>query len=85
MRLREGFITHKMCDEHFTVSTDGTFNGIVRSNATAAFIVECLQEETTEQEIIQKMMVKYNAPSDIIKEDVKKILDTLRGIKALDE
>lgn len=85
MKLKDGFITHETCDEHLTVSTNGAFNGIIRSNATAAFIVECLKEETTEQEIIQKMMAKYNAPSDIIEEDVKKVLDTLRGINALNE
>lgn len=85
MKLKEGFITHATSDEHLTISTNGAFNGIVRSNPSAAFIVECLKEEITEQEIIQRMLKKYDAPSDIIEEDVKKILDILRGIKALDE
>ena len=85
MKLKEGFITHETCGEHVMVSANGTFSGIVRSNATAAFIVNCLAEETTEQEIVRKMLAKYDAPSAIIEADVKKILDTLRGIGALEE
>lgn len=85
MKLKQGFITREMYGEHLMVSAGGTFNGFVRSNATAAFIVECLAEETTEAEIVQKMLEKYGAPAEIIAEDVKKILDTLRSIGALDE
>lgn len=85
MKLKDGFVTREMYGEHLMVSTDGAFNGLVRSNAAAAFIVECLAEETTEQEIVQKMLAKYDAPTEILEEDVKKILNTLRDVDALEE
>lgn len=85
MKLKNGFITREMYGEHLMLSTNSAFSGFVRSNATAAFIVECLGEETTEQEIIRKMLEKYDAPAEIIAEDVSSILKTLRSIGALDE
>ncbi|MBQ9080126.1 MAG: PqqD family protein [Clostridia bacterium] len=85
MKLKSGFITREMADEQIMVSSTGDFSGLIRSNKTAAFIVNCLRTDTTEEEIIKKMLEKYDASEDVIKEDVEKILDTLRGVGALDE
>lgn len=85
MKLNNEFITREMDNQQFMISASGKFSGLVRSNKTAAFIVDCLANDTTEDEIVQKMLAKYNAPEDIIRKDVKKILDTLRRIGALDE
>ena len=80
MKLNNEFITREMDNQQFMISASGKFSGLVRSNKTAAFIVDCLANDTTEDEIVQKMLAKYNAPEDIIRKDVKKILDTLRRI-----
>lgn len=86
MKLKDGFITHESDGEHITVSAGGSnFNGLIRSNKTAGFIVECLKEDITEEEIIEKMLAKYDAPREIIASDVAKILAKLRSIGALDE
>lgn len=86
MKLKDGFITHETGDEQIMVSAGETkFSGLVKSNATAAFIVNCLKEDTTEKKIVEKMLEKYDAPEDVISADVKKILDKLRSIGALDE
>lgn len=86
MKLKEGFITHESEGEHITVSAGGSaFSGLIRSNGTAGFIVECLKTETTQEEIVRKMLEKYDAPREVIAADVGKILATLRGIGALDE
>jgi len=77
-------MSREIAGEHILLSSDGTFSGMVRSNQTAAYIVDCLNKETTEAEIIAQLMAKYDAPEAIIAEDVRKILDILRGIGALD-
>lgn len=84
MKLKSGFISREMAGENILLSVDGSFSGLVRSNQTAAFIVNCLAEEITEAEIIARLMAKYDAPEAIIAEDVRKILGILRGIGALD-
>jgi len=86
MKLKPGFITQDIDDTQFLVPVGaGAFNGVARNNATAAFIVNCLKRETTEEAIVDAMCAKYDAPRETIAADVKEILNTLRGIDALEE
>ena len=86
MKLKDGFITHEMGDMQIMIASgDLAFSGLVRSNKTAAFIVDSLKEETTKEAIVDAMAEKYNAPRDTIARDVEAILDQLRSIGALDE
>ena len=86
MKLKPDFITQTIEDTQFLIAVGGeAFSGIVRSNKTAAFIVDQLKTETTEEQIIDAMCTKYDAPRETITADVKEILDTLRRINAIDE
>ena len=86
MKLKNGFITHEMGDQQVMVAAGDTgFGGLVRSNKTAAFIVDCLKEETTKEKLVDAMTAKYNAPKNVIERDVDIVLDKLRSIRALDE
>ncbi len=86
MKLKDGFITRQTDGEQIMVSVGDTkFSGLVRSNKTAAFIVDCLKSETTKEAIVNAMAEKYDAPKDILERDVGGILEKLRSIGALDE
>ena len=86
MRLKDDLVTQDIDGTQFLVPVGAeAFHGIVRSNKTAAFIVNCLKEETTEEQIVDAMCARYAAPRDEIVADVRGILDTLRGINALEE
>ena len=67
------------------LDTSSSFAGLIRSNKTAAFIVECLKEETTEDTIVEAMFEKYDAPSDVLTKDVSDVIEKLRKVGALDE
>lgn len=86
MKLKNGFVTHEMDGEQIMVATgEARFSGLVRSNATAAFIVDCLKEETTRAQIVAAVLEKYDATEERVGADVDKILASLRSIGALDE
>lgn len=85
MKLKENFITQDMDGEQIMVAADGGFAGMVRSNATAAFIVDCLKEGTTREAILDAMEKKYDAPREVMSADVDIVLMNLRKIGALDE
>ena len=86
MKLKSDFITQDIDDTQFVVPVGAeAFQGIVRSNKTAAFIVDCLKEDTTEEKIVDAMCAKYAAPREEIAADVAEIINTLRGINALEE
>lgn len=86
MKLKEGFVTHEMGGQQIMVGTGSTnFSGMVRSNSTAGFIVECLKTSVTRDEIIEKMLEKYDVSREVVSADVDKVLAKLRSINALDE
>ena len=86
MKLKEGFITHEINGEQIMVATGAAkFSGMVRSNAVAAFIVDCLKKETSVEDILDSMQEKYNGSREVMKKDVEKILTKLRSIDALEE
>lgn len=88
MKLRDGFITYTTDGEQIMVAAGAAaahFQGMVRSNRTAAYIVDCLMVETTEAELVDRMAAKFDAPREVIARDVARILVQLRQIGALDE
>lgn len=86
MKLKESFITQNIDGEQIMVSADSNaFCGIVRSNATAAFIVDTLGQETTEEGIVAAMLEKYDVAEETVRRDVQAILEKLRSIGAIDE
>lgn len=86
MKLKNSFITHTVADEHITVATgNAEFSGLVRSNATAAFIIEALKGETTPEAITDALCEKYDAPREVVLADVMGIIEKLRVIGAIDD
>ena len=61
-----------------------SFSGLVRSNETAGFIVECLKKTVTEDDIVHAMTDAYDAPEAVVRRDVKGILKKLDSIGAIE-
>ena len=85
MKLKESYITHDSDGEQILLDTSSSFAGLIRNNKTAAFIVECLKEDTTEEKIVEAMLEKYDAPKDVLAKDVSAVIEKLRKVGALDE
>ena len=85
MKLKKEFITHDTGKEQLMISAGGSFNGMVRSNSTAAAIIDLIKTETTEEAVIEAMLNIYDVDREVLTADVRKVIDTLRGIGAIDE
>ena len=85
MKLKDTYITHDSDGEQILLDTSSSFAGLIRSNKTAAFIVECLKEDTTQEKIVEAMFEKYDAPKDVLARDVADVIEKLRKVGALDE
>ncbi|MBR4626513.1 MAG: PqqD family protein [Ruminococcus sp.] len=87
MKLNPKFLTHVTKGEHYIISTSDTkFKGIVKNNETAAFIVECLKTDTTETDVVDKLLAEYKgADRPTVERDVAGIISKLRSIGALVE
>lgn len=86
MKLKRNFVTQNVGDTQFMVATGSeSFSGMVRSNRSAAFIIDCLRYETTKEEIVEKMLEKYEVDEETVSRDVDVILASLRRIGAVEE
>ena len=85
MKLKDTYITHDSDGEQILLDTSSSFAGLIRSNKTAAFIVECLKEETAQEKIVEAMFEKYDAPKEVLAKDVSEVIEKLRKVGALDE
>ena len=86
VKLKSSFISNIIDGKQVMIDMDkGGFKGIVRSNSTAAYIIDQLKSETTRDEILDKMAERYDAPRDVMGRDLDDILNRLQGIGALEE
>ncbi len=85
MKLKKEFVTHTTDNEQLMIAVNGSFNGMVRSNSTAAAIIDLLKKDTTREEIILAMLDTYDVERSVLEPDVDRILAALRGIGAIDE
>lgn len=85
MKLKDSFIVYNKGDDHILIDSSNSFSGLAHSNKTAAFIMECLKSETTEAEIVGKMLEKYDATEEEVKKGVNNVIEKLRSIGALEE
>ena len=85
MKLKDTYITHDSDGEQILLDTSGSFAGLIRNNKTAAFIVECLKDDTTQEKIVEVMFEKYDAPKEVLAKDVSEVIEKLRKVGALDE
>ena len=85
MKLKDTYITHDSDGEQILLDTSSSFAGLIRNNKTAAFIVECLKEDITQEKIVEAMFEKYDAPEEVLAKDVSDVIEKLRKVGALDE
>ena len=86
MKLKDGFITRPVQGTQMMVAVEGSgtnFHGLVRSNETAAFIVDCLKTDTTEERIVDRLLEEYDVSRETAQRDVQEILEKLYGIGAI--
>ncbi len=85
MKLKKEFMTHMDGENQMMVDVSAKFSGLVRSNKTAAEIVDLMKSDTTEEMIVSAMQKKYDVSESVLKQDVYRVIEILRSIGAVDE
>lgn len=88
MKLNEEFLIYDMDGERTLVPTGDAaekYHGIVRCNETASFVIQCLKNDTTEENLVKALEQEYTGEHERIVNNVRKTLETLRAIGALIE
>ncbi|MBE6663118.1 MAG: PqqD family protein [Ruminococcaceae bacterium] len=88
MKIKEGFILRDVADKTFVVAVgelSKTFNGIITLNETGKFIWQLLTKDTTEEEIVEKLLIEFeDAQRDVVEKDVKSFIEKLKGDRILE-
>lgn len=87
MKLAKGFITQQYRSEQLMVAVGPaarSFHGLARSNATAAFLIDRLKKETTEEELVAALTSEYEVDAETARRDVGNVLAQLRSIGAIE-
>lgn len=61
------------------VGDDVEFNGAMKLNKTAAAIFEMLKKDVTEEEIVDALSQRFDAPRERLTEDVRNTIREFRG------
>ncbi len=88
MKLKEGFVTHKVGEKYIAVATGQVakeLNGMLRCNDVVNSILTLLKDETTEEQVVSALMEEYEGEEDVIRSEVHKVIEKLCEEHLLDE
>lgn len=85
MKLKDKFIVHNVGEETLLVPTaEADFHGLVQGNKTVDVILNCLQNDTTEDEILTVMKKRFDGNESDMRADIADVIEKLRAIGAID-
>jgi hypothetical protein len=87
MKLKKEIVLGHIDGKDFAIATgklSKKLNGIINNNNTANYIFELLQKEQTEDSIVDALYDRYDAPKEVIRADVKEILEKMKELGILE-
>ena len=87
MKLKKGYLLHESGGENLMIATGSAaaeFNGLVRSNDTAQFLLKCLQKDVSEQDLVQALLKEYDVDEATAARDVNNLVKKLKAEGFLD-
>lgn len=84
MKLNENFLVHRLNGETLLIPTAAApFHGLGEGNETVGAILDCLKNETTEEEILNALEAAFEGSRSDMAEDVRSVIAKLRSIGAI--
>ncbi|MEE1196678.1 MAG: PqqD family protein [Lachnospiraceae bacterium] len=86
MKIEKEFILREIAGDYVIVPTGKTaleFNGLITVNELGAFIWKKLQQDVTEDELIQDILEEYEVDEETARHDVEEFLNKLTECKIL--
>ncbi len=85
MRLNPNFIKHTVDGVTLVVPTaEAGFHGLVQGNKTVGVIVDCLENDTTQDAIVDTICERFEGNRADIEADVANVIGRLKEIGAID-
>ena len=88
MKVKKGFMLREVAGSYIVVAigeASENFNGMIKLNKSGCYLWSCMIGDITIEELINKLLEKYEIDNDIAKKDVEIFIETLRNANILDE
>ena len=87
MRIVKKFVLREIAGEYVLVPVGETareLNGIVTVNALGAFLWNLLQQEQTEETLLQAVLAEYDVDAERARKDIRNFIQLLRDNRLMD-
>ncbi len=87
MKVKNGFILRNVAGSNIVVPTGKAcmdFNGMITMNDTAAFIWNCLQQDTTEDAILSEILKEYQVEENVARQCIADVITKLQEAGCLE-
>lgn len=81
MKLKDGVVITNVDNSYILVDTssnDDRFNGIIKLNDTGKAMCDFLNEDLSFEELVNKMLEKYDVEKDVLEKDISNTLEKLK-------
>lgn len=88
MKIKNGFAKREIAGSYIVVPVGkeaSEFNGMITLNESGSFFWDCLQNDTTFDNAIEKIASEYDVEKSRAEEDLKKFITMLKENNLLDE
>lgn len=82
MKIKDGYLLRKVAGSYIVVPIgEGIidFSGVITLNEVGAFIWESLEEDITEEELVEMILDEYDIDEETAEKDVKEYISSLKG------
>ena len=80
MRINKEFVLREIAGDYVIIPTGQTvleFNGLITVNEVGVSIWNMLQEEVTEDDLVDGILNEYEVEEEVAREDIREFIDTL--------
>lgn len=86
MKLKDGYMLRCVAGKYIVVAVGDAsvdFNGIITTNETGAFLWKLLENETTENDLINSLISEYDVDPETANKDVSAFVKNLKDAELL--
>lgn len=81
MKISKEFVIREIAGDYIIVPTGSTalqFNGLITVNEVGAFLWKNMQQETTEEALVQSVVSEYEVEEETARQDIEEFLQQLK-------
>lgn len=87
MKIEKEFVLREIAGDYVIIPTGKTvleFNGLATINEVGVFLWKLLQDEISEEELVNKLLEEYDVDEETARTDVAEFIDVLVDNKVLE-